>query len=87
MTPADELERLLVRATAALEAGDHGAAAGAVASALALLGRDPGAADPDRLLPLHARLLELAERESARLSRELALLGSTRRALGVYLRD
>lgn len=82
--PTDELERLLGEAAAALEAGDTAGTARAVSSALALVadGRPPVQAG--RLLPLHARLLSLAERETARLSDELASLGNSRRASGAY---
>ncbi len=82
--PPGDIERHLAAAAAALEAGDAEAAGRAITSAVTILESGVRPVDPDRLLPIQARLLDLAEREAARLSHELTRLASSRRAAGAY---
>jgi hypothetical protein len=87
MTPPaeiDSLEDLLAAAAAALEAGDPEGAAQAIDGAVARIARGPAPDDPGGLLAAHARLVRLADRETARVSHELSLLGHSRRAAGAY---
>jgi hypothetical protein len=80
----NDLERLLADTATALETGDPETAANLVAVALDLLAAGTVPADPAALLSLQSDLLARAEEEATRLSRELALLGNSRRAAGAY---
>jgi hypothetical protein len=80
----NDLACLLAETATALETGHPETAAKRVADALDLLAAGAVPADPTALRSLQSDLLARAEAETARLSRELALLGHSRRAVGAY---